>query len=150
MKVRAVTSNDRAEWTRMRTALWPESPEDHPIEIARFLAKPDPSVAVFVAEDRNGAICGLLEAGTRPYAEGCLSSPVGYIEGWWVDPPYRRKGFGAALVRAAEAWARARGLEEMASDADLENELSHSAHRSLGYTETQRIVCFRKSLPDAI
>ena len=88
----------------------------------------------------------MLEAGTRPYAEGCSSSPVGYIEGWWVDPDQREQGCGTALVTVAEDWARALGLSEMASDADMANELSHSAHRALAYTETQRIVCFRKSL----
>ena len=146
MKVRPVTPRDASDWIRMRTALWPECPGDHPAEVAEYFAQPDDSVAILIVEDERGAPCGLLEAGTRPYAEGCTSSPVGYIEGWWVDPVHRRKGYGAALVSAAEVWARGLGLTEMASDADLTNEISHDAHRSLGYSEAQRIVCFRKSL----
>lgn len=130
----------------MRTALWPQSPDDHPPEIDQFFAEANRTRSTLVAELEDGSLCGFLEAGTRPYAEGCLSSPVGYIEGWWVDPKHRKQGVGAALVNAAEEWAKALGLTEMASDADISNELSHNAHRALGYTETQRIVCFRKSL----
>ena len=130
----------------MRTAFWPESSADHSVDIDRFFMQPDDSLGTFVAEIESGSLCGLLEAGTRPDAEGCVSSPVGYIEGWWVDPEYREKGVGAALVAAAENWARNRGLSEMASDTDLCNALGQNAHRALGYTETQRIVCFRKLL----
>lgn len=130
----------------MRTALWPESPDDHPVEIDRYFAAADASLATFVVEDGGGTVCGFLEAGTRPYAEGCRSSPVGYIEGWWVDPDRRKRGYGAALVAAAEQWARQQGLSEMASDAELANAISQDAHRALGYTETDRIVCFLKPL----
>ena len=146
MKIRTAERNDAADWVRMRTALWPESPEDHPVEIERFFAETHDNLATFVAETDDGTLCGFLEAGTRLYAEGCLSSPVGYIEGWWVDSEHRNHGIGAALVVAAENWARARGLAEMASDADLGNEISQVAHRSLGFSEAQRIVCYRKEL----
>ncbi len=146
MKVRPANPNDRSEWIRMRTALWSDSPDDHPREIDEFFSRPNDTLATFVAERENGGLCGFLEAGTRPYAEGCLSSPVGYIEGWWVDPDQREQGCGAAMVAAAEDWARALGLTEMASDADLTNGPSQNAHRALGYTESQRIVCFRKPL----
>lgn len=60
---------------------------------------------------------------------------------------HSRRGPGArALVAAAEAWARSRGCREMASDAEITNELSHRAHGALGYQETGRLVVFRKDL----
>ena len=130
----------------MRIALWPEAPEDHPVEIEQFFATPRDDLATFVADCQDGRLCGFLEAGTRPYAEGCLSSPVGYIEGWWVDSDYRRRGIGAELVAAAETWARGLGLTEMASDADLGNTIGQDAHRALGYREADKIVCFSKRL----
>lgn len=82
----------------------------------------------------------------RDYAEGCGSRPVGYLEGWYVIPEARRRGIGRALVEAAEAWARARGCTEMASDTELANRLSQMAHSRLGYEETERLVHYRKSL----
>ena len=146
VKIRPVDPGDEAEWLRMRVSLWPDSPDDHGPEIDQFLNGAASTSTVVVAERDNGSLGGLLEAGTRPYAEGCCTSPVGYIEGWWVDPDLRRSGVGALLIAAAEAWARSLGLAEMASDAELTNERSHAAHRALGYQEVGRNISFRKQL----
>lgn len=54
------------------------------------------------------------------------------------------------MVRAAEQRARDQGLTEMASDAEMNNEVGISAHKALGYKEEVRIVCFRKGLNDAV
>jgi len=43
-------------------------------------------------------------------------------------------------------WARGRGYREMASDAQLANEISYAAHRQAGYEEVDRVVQFRKAL----
>ena len=146
MEIRPIELGDKSEWLRMRTALWPESPEDHEPEIVEFFTQESPIAAIFVADRPDGRLAGFVECGSRAYAEGCLSSPVGYIEGWWVDRDVRGQGVGALLVSAAEDWARSQGYAEMASDADLNNEVSQLAHRALGYDETQRVVCYRKQL----
>jgi aminoglycoside 6'-N-acetyltransferase I len=130
----------------MRECLWPESRSDHSLDIDRYLSGVTGNAITLVAEREDGSLGGFLEAGTRPYAERCLSSPVGYVEGWWVDPELRRSGVGAMLVSAAESWARSLGLTEMASDTDLANEQGQGAHRALGYHEVERIVCYRKRL----
>ncbi len=104
------------------------------------------SLAVFVADRRDGRLGGFLEAGSRPYADGCAFSPVGYIEGWYVDPDLRQQGVGRALVEAAENWARGRGYREIASDCVFENEVSFKAHHHLGYQEANRLVHFCKPL----
>jgi aminoglycoside 6'-N-acetyltransferase I len=101
---------------------------------------------VFVAQRANGKLGGFLEGGTRKYADGCDSSPVGYIEGWYVDEDLRRSGVGGLLVSAMEAWARDQGLTEMGSDTWLDNETSIAAHTRLGYIEMERLVHFAKKL----
>jgi len=129
----------------MRCLLWPaEDANGLAAELESMLANPD--TPVFVAERGGGGLCGLLEAGTRPYADGCDTSPVGYLEGWYVDEDVRGQGVGGALVAEAEDWAGARGLREMASDAGLDNEASHRAHIALGYDEAERLVHFAKKL----
>lgn len=142
--IREARPADLHEWTRMRNALVPS--EDHEHELKDFFAARAPMLATFVADRGDGSLCGFVEAGTRAYAEGCESSPVGYLEMWFVDEDVRRSGVGAALVRAAEDWARSIGCREMASDALLDNSVSHDAHRALGYEEVERIVCFRRTL----
>lgn len=44
---------------------------------------------------------GFVEASLRPYAEGCDTRPVGYLEGGYVAPEWRGQGIGRALVEAA-------------------------------------------------
>ena len=129
----------------MRQALWPDEPTavgDR--ELDDWLQRADG--LVYVAARGDGRLGGFAEAATRPYAEGCDTSPVAYLEGWYVDADLRRTGVGRALVAAVEQWARDQGLSELASDALLDNRTSHAAHGHLGFTEVERIVCFRKPL----
>lgn len=130
----------------MRLALWPDgSADDHRRGMQEWLARPD-AVTLVAVRDGGERLAGFAEVGTRPYADGCESSPVAYLEGWFVDADMRRLGVGAALVRAAEDWARTRGLSEFASDALLDNDVSHQAHRALGFEEVERAVRYRKAL----
>jgi aminoglycoside 6'-N-acetyltransferase I len=101
---------------------------------------------VFVSVGPDGRLQGFLEVSLRPYAWGCESSPVGYLEGWYVKPGVRRQGVGRALVTAAEEWARSKGCREMASDAEVENQVSEVAHGRLGYTVVEKLVHLKKAL----
>jgi aminoglycoside 6'-N-acetyltransferase I len=145
MNIRRGTSADQTEWLRMRHELWPDvEPEDLLKEMDRILN--DPMTPIFVAERPGGRLGGFIETGTRKYAEGCETSPVGYIEGWYVDEDLRSLGVGKALVEVAEHWARQQGMKEMASDTWLENEGSIVVHLKLGYEEVERSVHFAKTL----
>ena len=141
MKIREVRAGEAAAYQRMRLALWPDCDIG---EIQPWLARSD--ATTFVAERPDGSLCGFVEVGTRPYAEGCNSSPVGYVEGWWVDEDVRRAGVGRSLLHAAEEWALRQGYREMGSDALLDNLTSHAAHQRCGYEEVERLVMFRKTL----
>jgi aminoglycoside 6'-N-acetyltransferase I len=145
MKIREITENDRGEWVRLRDALWPGSLWDHDVETRKhFEARADRPI-VFVA-DAGGRLVGFLELDFRKYAPGCTSSPVPFIEGWYVEPAMRGRGVGRALIDAAETHAHASGHREIASDAELENAGGIAAHGAVGYEEVERTVCFRKSL----
>jgi aminoglycoside 6'-N-acetyltransferase I len=149
MKIRAYQDSDWSEWQRMSVALFPEhSAEELAPWMRDFKARPD--AEVFVAERPDGSVAGFVEVGTRPYADGCDTSPVGYVEAWYVDPDVRRHGYGRALLAAAETWARRQGYREIASDALLDNSVSHAAHRRAGFEEVDRVVQFRKRLADEV
>lgn len=49
-------------------------------------------------------------------------------------------------MERAESWARERGFSELASDTEIENEISLSVHRSCGFSETERLVKLKKPL----
>jgi len=146
--VRAVGPEDRERWLALRLALWPGDEAAHAREIDLLLRARDelpwPQAALLARV--GGRSVGLAEVSVRPIAEGCSSLGVGYLEGWYVEPAYRRRGIGGALVRAAQDWARARGCREMASDADPENEVSRRAHLALGFEDAGLVRCFRRPL----
>jgi aminoglycoside 6'-N-acetyltransferase I len=146
MRVREFQDSDWDEWRRMDKALFPDNEfeDDLEADMRALLARAD--AAVFIAERSDGSVCGYVEVGGRAYADGCRSTPVGYIEAWYVDPDVRRSGYGRALLAAAETWARGRGYTEMASDARLDNRVSINAHENSGYAEVDRVVQFRKPL----
>lgn len=145
MQVRRAQVGDRAEYLRMRGALWPEADAaELASELDAMLAAADQVALVAVRAD--GRLGGFAEAGVRPFANGVDESPCAFLEGWWVDADARRAGVGRALVAAVEDWARARGFTELGSDALLDNTLSHQAHQALGFEERERVVHFRKRL----
>jgi aminoglycoside 6'-N-acetyltransferase I len=145
MFTRPVRLEDRAAWQKMRVALWPDD-DDLETSITGYFITPDPDVVTLMAFNGDEQPVGFAEVGTRAYAEGCDSSPVAFLEGWYVIPAARGTGAGRALAAAAEDWARAKGLTELGSDTQLHNEAAISAHKALGFEETERLVCFLKRL----
>ena len=108
MHIRPVQPPDRAEWLRMRLQLWGGAAAEHTHEMHAYFASPQAGVT-FVVERPAGGLGGFIEVSLRNYAEGCPTSPVAYIEGWYVDSDLRRRTVGSQLIHAAEAWARRRG-----------------------------------------
>jgi aminoglycoside 6'-N-acetyltransferase I len=147
MTIRPSTAQDSAEWVRMRCALWPDcSPERHRLEIQQLTVNEGAGV-VFVAEREDSSLCGFAEVSIRrDHVDGASTVPVAYLEGWYVDPDVRGAGIGRRLLEAAEQWAAAHGLRELASDAESDNHNSLQAHRSCGFTETCRAVHFIKPI----
>jgi aminoglycoside 6'-N-acetyltransferase I len=145
-RIRECLPAERGAWLDMRERLWPDhTREELSREQAEILGDPA-RTGVLVAVRPDGELAGFVEVSLRDWAEGCETRPVGYVEAWYVEPAERRAGLGRRLIEAAERWALARGCTEMGSDADLANDVSHAAHRALGYVEVGRSVLFRKKL----
>ena len=142
--IRRLAPTEHVAWIRLRRALWPDADPAELGEEAATLAA-DPMQPVFVA-DADGELCGMLEASIRTSAPGCRTDRIGYIEGWYVAPAWRKQGIGGRLVAAAETWARAQGCTEMASDTTSDYPLSPSAHARLGYREIHHEIFFAKEL----
>jgi aminoglycoside 6'-N-acetyltransferase I len=143
--IRRAIPEDKPEWLRMRQGLWPEAPLEYLALDVDDLLMGERS-AVFVAASEHGQLVAFIETGLRDYAEGCETSPVGYILAWYVDPHVRGQKLGRELIRVAEEWAREKGCKEMASDTWLDNDASIQAHLKMGYYEVDRLVHFVKRL----
>ncbi len=95
----------------------------------------------------DGKAAGFAQCQLRnDYVEGTDSSPVGYLEGIFMEEPYRRRGYAKELLRACEAWAKEKHCTEFASDCELQNEESLRFHLAAGFEEANRIICFRKDI----
>jgi aminoglycoside 6'-N-acetyltransferase I len=144
MTIRPREGSGREELVRMATALWPDCAEND-LE-ALFGLSPSEGIAL-VAERDNGGLGGFAEVGLRKYAEGCDTSPVAYLEGIWIDSDLRRTGVASDLVQEAEGWTRASGIEEFASDCQIDNFVSEAFHRAVGFIEARRNICWRRDVP---
>jgi len=78
--------------------------------------------------------------------EGTDSSPVGYLEGIFVEEAYRNKGHAKELLKQCEIWAKDMGCTEFASDCELTNTGSLAFHLKMGFEEANRVICFTKKL----
>lgn len=145
--IKQCASVKQTGWLQLRQTLWPDcTREEHLSEMSSFCANPE-RYAQFVAYAETDAALGFVEASVRTdYVNGTLSSPVAFLEGLYVVPEARQKGVARALVTAVERWALKLGCREFASDASIENLLSQTVHRALGFRETERVVFFRRPL----
>ena len=145
-RIRQARPTDKAAWLRLRHRLWPHCPDDkHDLETDQLLKSKG---VVFVAEDKPDNLIGFVEVSLRAdHVDGASISPVPYLEGWFVDEPYRKRGVGRALLAAVEQWAVSQGYTELASDAEIENPSSLRLHQSVGFHEVGRNVHFLKPLP---
>jgi aminoglycoside 6'-N-acetyltransferase I len=131
LRIRPAGPADAEVWATLRHELWPdESVSELAAEADAFFEAADPQPAqVLLAESPESDVIGFAELSLRPYAEGCSTSPVAFLEGWYVVPGSRRQGG-----------------REFASDTQIDNILSIAAHQALGFEDAGALRCFRKDL----
>lgn len=125
--------------------LWPgHSKEEFNQEFTEYITGASSAVFAAFADEK---IIGFAHAALRhDYVEGTSSSPVGYLEGIYIEESYRKQGYARQLVKACEEWSLSQGCSEFASDVELDNDDSYAFHIRAGFTEANRIICFTKKL----
>lgn len=144
---RLAGSEDLRGIVRIAHRLWPKhSTQALRWEFARYCGTPENFLYV-ATSDRNHII-GFIHGSIRhEYIHGATTDRVGYIEGIYVVPQYRRMGVARQLVKAFELWSVQLGCREFASDADLLKAASYSFHKHLGYRQVEKVIHFLKRLP---
>ena len=94
-------------------------------------------------EDENIQVIGLVELSSRNIVDGCLSSPVAFLEGLYLKPEYREKGLGKEVIKIILNWCREEGFSELATDTELTNIKAQNFYKTVGFQETDRVVEFR-------
>jgi aminoglycoside 6'-N-acetyltransferase I len=141
-----VSIEDCAEWVTLALALWPyETAQDmQDLFLKRIPSNKDKTI---LCRDDNSEVIAFIDLSIREeYVEGSSSSPVGYVEGIYVKPEYRKQGIARELLRLGEEWSRAHGCTEYASDTEIENVESQAFHLRAGFEEAHTIVHFIKRI----
>ena len=105
-----------------------------------------------LAEDSQRALDAYIGAG-RVLVARDGDDPIGHlqlvdaeIKNMAVLDSHQRRGVGAALVRAGEAWARERGCDTITVRTNVTRERAHAFYRREGYGWVKRQETFRKRL----
>lgn len=143
--IRKATVSDAEDIAKLAIQMW----ESHTVgelagEFTDLLANEEAAVFLYCVDDIT---VGFAQCQLRhDYVEGTDSSPVGYLEGVFVEAQYRKRGIGKALVDACENWAKEQGCTEFASDCELENTQSLAFHLRSGFREVNRVICFVRKI----
>jgi aminoglycoside 6'-N-acetyltransferase I len=139
------SDRDRSAWARLRLQLFDDlDPAFNEADMEAFVNRTEQQV--FLAFTDNAEAAGFAEVALRNLVDGCLTSPVGYLEAIYVAPKGRGAGLGRKLLNATIAWARAQCCTEFAADSDLKDESAQRFHLAMGMKETLRIVQFRREI----
>lgn len=143
--IRRANQEDAFLVAQLAAQLWPsQTTEEFEEEFKALLA--DTNAAVFLCQ-AQGTPMGFAQCQLRhDYVEGTETSPVGYLEGVFVEEGYRNQGYAGKLLAACEQWAKDKGCTEFASDCELENTQSLAFHLRCGFQEANQIICFTKRL----
>ena len=95
------------------------------------LARKDANATVLLGRDDGALVASVLVGhdGHRGW--------VYYVS---VDPGHRYKGYGRAIMEAAESWLRTRGIQKLQLMVRGDNAAVHDFYQSLGYYDQKRVT----------
>ena len=99
--------------------------------IADLLDSPHPDHGAFVAE-LEGTVVGFVSVSEREHFTGATDAS---IDDLMVSTKAAGRGVGAALIKAAEAWARKRQLERVTVETGARNRRALRLYRRCGYRD---------------
>ncbi|NLP51694.1 GNAT family N-acetyltransferase [Bacillus sp. RO1] len=144
-KVVGALTVHKEHYTEMALDLWPESTEEELHDSFREIMASNRDKILFYC--LGSEFVAFIHLSIRvDYVEGTESSPTGYIEGVYVKPHYRRKGYSAKLVEVGEKWLKKKGCKQIGSDIHLDNHVSYDFHIGMGFKESSRLIAFIKDI----
>lgn len=141
------TSKENKEvWIQFRQSLYHDVEIEFHEEEIELILKDSTKATFLVFEKEDEMPIGMLELSLRNVVDGCLTSPVGYIEGIYLDEKTRGKGYGKLMVDFSKKWAKNQGCSELGCDAELDDIKAQSFHQKMGFKETYRIVQYKMDI----
>jgi len=145
MNIVSVNTDNLKEYVELSLLLFPEETYDVEYEMYKESFATDKEMGFLYQADNK--YVALLHISIRSdYVNGTDTSPVVYIEAIYVLPDYRKKGIARELIEFAESIAKEKGITQLASDCFIDNHASELFHKSCGFREEERVICFVKDV----
>ncbi len=93
--------------------------------------------AVFVAVTGGGGDGGVAGVISVKPSRHFTGEPDGYVGELVVDEQAARRGIGAALIEAADAWGREHGLRNLTLHTGMHNTNARAFYAALGFVEEE-------------
>lgn len=100
------------ELTALVKKLWIEDDEEDLKEMLIHSIE-NKNEEVFVVEEDHQYIKIAMCSLRFDYVERCNSTPVGYLEGIYVDKQYRNKGIAGSLLKEGEIWSKEKDTKNL-------------------------------------
>ncbi len=134
ISIRPYAEGDLLAVAALVTALgYPTTTDQMRGRMDRISGRPDHATFLAVADGRVVGMVGALVTASYEHDE-----PTGRLTAMVVSPQAQKRGIGAQLVAAAEAWVRDRGARRMVLTSHLRRTGAHAFYERLGYSETGR------------
>lgn len=141
VEINRASNENLDQLTDLAFALWPNNEKDiiksdfvyiigH-LSNKVLLAKSD--------EDYIGFIHMSIRSG---FVEGANTTPVGYVEGIYVKPDFRRKGVAKELYHAGIEWLKSKKCTQIGADIGIYNDMCPDFYIGMGFKEVNRIICY--------
>ena len=145
MSIIQATKDQLTEWTNLAVMLFPDSTFDDELKFHKEILELEKEVGFLYQKDDQ--YVGFMNISIRnDYVNGTDTSPVVYIEAIYVLSEYRQHGIGRKFLEHAEQFAKERGITQLASDCFIDNIMSENFHKSCGFIEKERVICFVKDV----
>ena len=143
LSIRPARPADREDLARLSTQLgYPMTADEAAARLSEIEGHPDH--ALLVAEEPLG-LAGWIQISVSRIFE---SPGAAEIAGLVVDEASRGEGVGPRLLRAAEAWALARGCRRVRVRSNVLRERAHAFYEREGYAKVKVQQVFEKPLPE--
>jgi len=140
-----VDTNNVKEWVNLGMMLFPDSSFDEEFDLHRKILAAENHVGLLY--QKNNQYVGFMYLSIRnDYVNGADTSPVAFVEAIYVLPDYRQQGIGKEFIEYAGKYAKQKGITQLASDCFVDNNLSENFHKSCGFIEKERVICFVKNI----
>ena len=136
MKIKTVNEQTLSIWASFASQVWRTNEQEL---IEKFRNNKFPYEFLYFSSSEE-PVAWISLSLRHDYVEGCQNSPTAYLEGIFIIPDYRSQGIADKLLSFAISWAENRGISQLASDVEFDNQLSQNFHVKYGFWEVGRTV----------